>query len=240
VVQVLILAGGLGTRLLPRTATVPKALVPVAGRPFAEHQVALLAANGIEDIVFAIAHQGDMIRAALGDGGRWGVRIRYSDEGAHLRGTGGAVRLFAAAGLADEVFAVLYGDSYLPIDHAAVWQAYDRSGLPALMTVLENRDRWDTSNAAPGPDGRLRYRKGAGEWGGMTHIDYGMSVLARGLVLERVPADGTSDLADLFTELGERGELAGFEVGERFYEIGSDRGLADLEDLLAGPAEMTT
>jgi NDP-sugar pyrophosphorylase family protein len=236
VVQVLILAGGLGTRLWPRTATVPKALVPVAGRPFAEHQVELLAANGIEDIVFAIAHRGDMIRQVLGGGRQWGVRIRYSDEGAELRGTGGAVRLFAASGLADEVFAVLYGDSYLPIDYAAVWQAYDRTGLPALMTVLENRDRWDTSNAAFGLDGRLRYRKGAGERGGMAYIDYGLSVLARGLVLERVSPDGASDLADLYAELGGRGELAGYEVRERFYEIGSDHGLADLEEQLAGPA----
>jgi NDP-sugar pyrophosphorylase family protein len=239
-VQVLILAGGLGTRLWPRTATVPKALVPVAGRPFAEHQVALLAANGVEDIVFAIAHRGDMIRAALGDGGRWGVRIRYSDEGAHLRGTGGAVRLFAASGLADETFAVLYGDTYLPIDYAAVWQAYHRSPLPALMTVFENRDRWDTSNAAFDPDGRLRYRKGAGGRAGMTYIDYGLSVLDGALVHQRVPPDRASDLADLFADLGARGELAGYEVGQRFYEIGSDPGLAALEVLLAGPAEVTT
>jgi NDP-sugar pyrophosphorylase family protein len=233
-VQVVILAGGLGTRLWPRTAMVPKPLLPVAGRPFAEHQVQLLAANGIDDIVFAIAYRGDLIREALGDGGRWGVRIRYSDEGADLRGTGGAVRLFTASGLADDVFAVLYGDSYLPIDYAAVWKAYDRCGLPALMTVLENCDRWDTSNAAFGPDGRLRYRKGAGARSGMTYVDYGLSVLSRGVVVERIPEEGASDVADLFAELGERGELAGYEVGDRFYEIGSDQGVADLEALLAG------
>ncbi|MGH9248339.1 MAG: sugar phosphate nucleotidyltransferase [Acidimicrobiales bacterium] len=232
-VQILILAGGLGTRLWPRTASVPKALVPVAGRPFAEHQLELLAANGIEDIVFAVAYRGDMIRRALGDGRRWGVRIRYSDEGTDLRGTGGAVRLFATSALADEIFAVIYGDSYLLIDYADVWEAFDRCGLPALMTVLENRDRWDTSNAAFVPDGRLRYRKGAGDRRGMTYIDYGLSVLTRDLVLERVAPDGAHDLADLFAELGERGELAGHEVAERFYEIGSDDGLADLEALLA-------
>jgi NDP-sugar pyrophosphorylase family protein len=235
-VQVLVLAGGLGTRLWPRTATVPKALVPVAGRPFAEHQVELLAGRGVDDIVFAVAYRGGMIRRALGDGRRWGVRIRYSDEGTVLRGTGGAVRLFAASALADEAFAVLYGDSYLPIDYADVWRTYDLCGLPVLMTVLENRDRWDTSNAVFGPDGRLRYRKGAGGSGGMTHIDYGLSVVARDLVLKRVAPDSPSDLADLFAELGERGELAGHEVTERFYEIGSSDGLADLEALLAGHA----
>jgi NDP-sugar pyrophosphorylase family protein len=232
-VQVLILAGGLGTRMWPRTATVPKSLLSVAGRPFAEHQVELLAASGVDDIVFAVAYRGDMIRQALGDGRRWGVRVRYRDDGPDLRGTGGAVRLFAASGLADEAFAVLYGDSYLPIDYAAVWDAYDDRSFPALMTVLQNHDRWDTSNAAFSPDGRLRYRKGAGERGGMTYIDYGLSVVACDVVLERVPPDSPFDLANLFTELSDRGELAGYEVQERFYEIGSDRGLADLEELLA-------
>jgi NDP-sugar pyrophosphorylase family protein len=235
-VQVLVLAGGLGTRLWPRTATVPKALVPVAGRPFAEHQIELLAAGGVEDIVFAIAHRGVMIRRALGDGRRWGVRVRYSDEGRDLRGTGGAVRLFAASGLADEIFALLYGDSYLPIDYPAVWQAYAECGAPALMTVHHNNDRWGTSNAGLAHDGRLRYRKGGGERGGMTYIDYGLSILPRDLVLGRVPPDGPSDLADLFADLGERGDLAGYEVRERFYEIGSDQGLADLEALLAASA----
>lgn len=234
--QVLILAGGLGTRLWPRTATVPKALLPVAGRPFAEHQLELLAANGVDDIVFAIGHLGDKIRRALGDGRRWGVRVGYSDEGAERRGTGGAVRLFAASGLADDEFAVLYGDSYLPIDYRAVWEAYARGGRPVLMTVLENRDRWDVSNAALAPTGELQYRKGAGVRAGMTYIDYGLSVVARGVVLERVPPDGASDLADFFAELGEHGELGGFEVRDRFYEIGSDDGLDALEALLASGA----
>jgi NDP-sugar pyrophosphorylase family protein len=232
-VQVLILAGGLGSRMWPRTANIPKALLPVAGRPFAERQLDLLAANGVDDIVFAIAHLGDMIRRALGDGQRWGVRIRFCDEGAHPRGTGGAVRLFAESGLADDEFAVLYGDSYLPIHYPAVWEAYAGCGLPALMTVHENRDRWDVSNAAFGPGGRLRYRKGAGEVGGMTYIDYGLSVVSRGLVLDRVPPDVASDLADFFTELGNRGELGGYVVRDRFYEIGSEDGIEDLESLLA-------
>jgi NDP-sugar pyrophosphorylase family protein len=217
----------------PRTTTVPKALLPVAGRPFAERQVELLAAHGVDDIVFAIGHLGDKIRNTVGDGRRWGVRIRYSDEGADRRGTGGAVRLFAASGLADGAFAVLYGDSYLPTDYSAVWEAYASSGLPALMTVVENNDRWDTSNATFGPGGRVRYRKGAGARAGMTYIDYGLSVVSRGVVLERVPPDGASDLADFFAELGERGELGGYEVRDRFYEIGSDNGLDDLEALLA-------
>jgi len=231
-VQVVVLAGGLGTRMRPLTTTMPKALIPVAGRPFAEHQVALLAANGVDDVVFSIAYLGGMIRDALGDGSRFGVRIRYVDEGDERRGTGGAVRLVAASGLADEVFAVLYGDSYLPIRYQEVWAAYPTCGAPALMTVLDNGDRWDTSNAAFGADGMLSYQKGAGANRGMHYIDYGLSVLPRQLVMDRLPGGEVSDLADFFTGLGDRGELAGFEVHDRFYEVGSAAGIADLEELL--------
>jgi NDP-sugar pyrophosphorylase family protein len=236
-VQVLVLAGGLGTRMLPRTDTMPKALLPVAGRPFAERQVELLAAHGVEDVVFSIAYLGDMIRDTLGDGGHLGVRIRYVDEGEPRRGTGGAVRLFVDSGLAADHFAVLYGDSYLPIDYAAVWDAYAACGQPALMTVFRNHGRWDASNAEIGDDGRVRYRKGAGPDSGFTCIDYGLSVVSAEVVLEHVPDNTVADLAGLFTDLGERGMLAGFEVHERFYEVGSEGGIADLEDMLARPRE---
>lgn len=233
--QVLVLAGGLGTRMLPHTAERPKALLPVAGRPFAEHQVELLARNGVHDIVFSIAYKGRMIREALGDGARWNVDIRYVDEGDERRGTGGAVRLFADSGLADDAFAVLYGDSYLPVPYEPVWQAYADSGAPALMTVLENADRWDSSNARLEPEGRVRYRKGEHALGPMTHIDYGLSVLATPTVLDRIPADTVTDLALTFGALGDEGLLAGYEVHERFYEIGSPSGIDDLERLLARP-----
>jgi MurNAc alpha-1-phosphate uridylyltransferase len=231
--QVLILAGGLGTRMLPLTADRPKALLPVAGRPFAEHQIELLAAHGVDDIVFSIAYRGDMIRDALGDGRRWDVRLRYVDEGDDRRGTGGAVRLFADSGIAAEEVAVLYGDTYLPIAYRPVWTAFADQGLPALMTVLENRDRWDLSNARLTADGRVVYRKGSGQQYGMTHIDYGLSVLATATVLDRIPGDTVVDLADVFAEMSDRGELAGYEVRERFYEIGSADGMDDLERLLS-------
>jgi NDP-sugar pyrophosphorylase family protein len=231
-VQVLVLAGGLGTRMLPQTAELPKALLPVAGRPFAQDQVELLAANGVPDIVFSIAYKGGMIRDALGDSARWDVLIRYVDEGDDRRGT--AVRLFVDSGLAaGDAFAVLYGDSYLPVPYEPVWRAYAESGAPALMTVLGNADRWDASNARLEAGGRIRYRKGAHALGRMTHIDYGLSVLATPTVVHRIPGDTVVDLAEMLTALGDEGLLAGYEVHERFYEIGSPSGIQDLERLLA-------
>jgi MurNAc alpha-1-phosphate uridylyltransferase len=90
--QCLVLAGGLGTRMLPRTESVPKALLPVAGVPFVDHQLRWLAGHGVDEAVLAIGHLGSMLRDHVGDGSRLGLSVRYVDEGDDLRGTAGAVR----------------------------------------------------------------------------------------------------------------------------------------------------
>ena len=181
--------------------------------------------------MYCIGYRGDLIREAIGDGGRFGLEVAYVDEGAELRGTGGALRLALDEGVLDETFAVLYGDSYLPIALPPVWQAFSETDLPALMTVLHNENRWDRSNVRF-EDGRVTlYEKGGS---GAEYIDYGLSVLERRIVAERIPADAVADLADLYRELSIESSLAGFEVSERFYEVGSPAGLADLERHLAG------
>jgi len=223
-----ILAGGLAQRLGASAGNLPKALIPVRGRPFADHQLAWLADEGVEEIVYCIGHRGDQIREHVADGSRWGLSVRYVDEGENLRGTGGALRLAYEKGVLTECFAVLYGDSYLQLDLPRVFEAFRTSGRPALMTVLRNEGRWDKSNADF--DGNLvtRYSKLQSdfEW-----IDYGLLVLERDVVAE-IPAGQPSDLADLLSRLSEEGRLAGFEAKERFYEIGSPSGLAELEAFL--------
>jgi NDP-sugar pyrophosphorylase family protein len=229
-----ILAGGLGTRLRPVAANVPKALVPVLGEPFAQHQLSLLARQGIKRVVYCIGHLGGLVREYVGDGARWGLSVRYVDEGDELRGTAGALRLACDEGALEGSFAVLYGDSYLPIELAPVWKAFRDSSRPVLMTVLRNRDRWDRSNVVLEHGLVKRYEKAAGrrdrrmEW-----IDYGLSVLDRDVVAERIPADLPSDLSDLYGKLSREGAVAGLEVTERFYEVGSLQGLAELERHLA-------
>ena len=229
---VVVLAGGLGTRMAHIAPDLPKALVPVLGEPFAFHQLRLLAAQGVRDVLYVVGHRGARIREAVGDGRTFDLAVAYVDERESLHGTAGALRLALDRGVLPETFGVLYGDSYLPIDYQAVWDAYATADRPALMTVIRNHDRWDTSNAELA-EGRVRYRKGAGPETGMTYIDYGLSVVSARVVSERIPRDAVSDLAELFTDLGERGMLAGFEVYERFYEVGSESGIADLEDMLA-------
>ena len=113
---VVVLAGGLGTRMRDAAPGLPKALVPVLGEPFAFHQLRLLASQGVREVVYVIGHLGSQIRAAVGDGDAFGLGVSYVDEGESLRGTGGALRFAHDRGTLPDVFGVLYGDSYLPID----------------------------------------------------------------------------------------------------------------------------
>jgi|WetSurMetagenome_2_1015567.scaffolds.fasta_scaffold111953_2 N-acetyl-alpha-D-muramate 1-phosphate uridylyltransferase len=219
---VAVLAGGLATRLRPVTSTVPKSLVDVAGRPFAEHQVELLARNGLTDIVFLVGHLGEMVRDTLGDGSRFGVSLRYVFDGPRLLGTGGALRR-ASSALGNRFF-VLYGDSYLECDYGAIEGRFLESGQPALMTVCLNENRWDRSNVEF-RDGRIvRYDKRA-QTEEMRHIDYGLGVLSQ----EAFAGCGEEafDLAALYQQLLAAGRLAAFDVPGRFYEIGSPDGLEE-------------
>ena len=236
--QCVILAGGLGTRMRPRTETVPKSLLEVAGRPFIDHQLAWLAAHGVTDAVLSIGYLGEMIEAHVGDGSRFGLKVRYVSEGVTLRGTAGAVRLAADEGALADEFLLTYGDSYLPIDFGAVGAAFRASGAPALMTVFENAGRWDTSNVIFDETGgrivlydKARALRPAEEF---RYIDYGLSALRRSVIEREVPRGERYDLADVFRGLSQRGELAGYLVRERFYEVGSPQGLADLDALLGG------
>jgi NDP-sugar pyrophosphorylase family protein len=225
--QCVILAGGLGTRMRPLTDACPKTLLEVSGRPFAYHQLHWLAARGVDDVIYCIGHQGDMIRRYWQSEPKPVRSIRYVDEGEKLRGTGGALRLASEQAVLDESFLVIYGDSFLPVDFAPVWRAFDASGMPALMTVLRNQGRWDRSNVIY-DNGRVTLYDKRGD-PRMQYIDYGLSAFRREL-FDHAPE--VSDLALLLHQLSLQGKLAGFEVAERFYEIGSPQGLSDLEHYL--------
>lgn len=217
------------------TATMPKALIPVLGRPFADWQLELLAEQGVERVIYSIGYRGDMLRAHVDDGSRFGLKVSWVDEGSPLLGTGGALRRAFDERALDEVFFVLNGDSYLPIAIAEVEQAWRQSAQPALMTVLRNEGRWDSSNTIYS-DGRVvLYDKSqrAERQSEMHWIDYGLSVLTRDLIASRVKPGSVADMADIMRDLSRHGLLAGFEVHQRFYEAGSPAGLRNLEDYLS-------
>lgn len=225
---VAILAGGLATRLRPITETIPKTLVTVAGEPFLAHQLRLLHSHGIREAVLCVGHLGEMIEQQFGDGGAYGVHLRYSFDGPKLLGTGGAIK--RALPLLGDRFLVLYGDSYLPMDYATAVAAFERSGEPGLMTVFHNQGRWDTSNVVFA-DGTIRTYDKKERQPAMQHIDYGLGIL-RTHALAGYPDDQPFDLADVYRDLSRAGHLAGYEVRHRFYEIGSHEGLAELDALL--------
>ena len=226
---VAILAGGLATRLRPATETIPKALIEINGEPFLAHQLRLLAAGGIRRVTMCIGYRGEMIQAWAGDGRRFGLEVTYAADGPQLRGTAGAIA--QARPLLGEKFLVLYGDSYLPCDYRAVAQAFEESGKLALMTVFDNRDRWDASNVAFARGRILAYSKKQ-RTPEMHYIDYGLGAF-HAAAFDEIPPTGAHDLADLYQALLARDELAGFEVAERFYEIGSFDGIQELSEYLA-------
>jgi N-acetyl-alpha-D-muramate 1-phosphate uridylyltransferase len=224
-----ILAGGVASRMRPRTDRIPKALLEVAGRPFIAHQLALLRAQQVTDVVLCVGHFASQIEDYVGDGRAWDVRVRYSEDGPMLLGTGGALR--RALPLLGERFFVMYGDSYLPCDFAAVARAFTASGQAALMTVYRNDNRLGASNVLF-EDGRIvRYDKMLAT-PEMRYIDYGLGIVTAG-PLASYPSETRFDLARVYQDLVAAGQLAGLEMADRFFEIGSPDGLRDTEALLA-------
>ena len=223
---VAILAGGLATRLRPITEKIPKLLVEVAGEPFFSHQLRMLRRHGLTRVVACIGYRGEMIVERYGDGRDWGLRIEYSFDGPTLLGTGGA--LMRAKELLGESFLVLYGDSYLRVDYPAVARAFLDSGKSGLMTVFENRDQFDASNVMFA-NGEIRRYDKKNRGPEMKHIDYGLGALHR-RALDGWPTDQPVDLADIYGRLVVQRDLAGYEVFERFYEIGSPSGLRELDE----------
>lgn len=228
--QAVVLCGGRGTRLLPISAAVPKALAPVAGEPFIAHQLRLLRERGIGEVVLCVGHLGEQIESFAGDGSSFGLRVRYSRDGDVPLGTGGAVR--NALPLLGEAFFVTYGDTYLDCDYEAVAEAFAARGVAGMLTVARSPHARYRANVLV-RDGRVvRYHK--------TRPDPAMDVMYWGLGMFRRDAFArfaeiaAFDLGDVFIDLMSRTQLAAFAVGRRHYEIGCAAGLAETEALIAG------
>ncbi len=226
---VAILAGGRATRLRPITETVPKSLLELNGEPFAIHQLRLLQAAGIERVVLCVGHLGALVQRAIGNGSTLGLQVDYSFDGPALLGTAGAIKN-ALPRLGDSFF-VMYGDSYLPCDYAAIAGNFEAAGVLGMMTVFRNQGKWDTSNVEFEAGTILAYSK-TNRDPRMHYIDYGLGVF-RAKAFESLPTGQPWDLAEIYTELLQRKQLAAFEVHERFYEIGSPAGLRETAEYLA-------
>lgn len=221
---VAILAGGLATRMRPLTETTPKSLLDVNGCPFIEHQIKALKRQGISSVVVCVGHLGHKIVEHLGDGSVYGLTISYSFDGDRLLGTAGALK--KALPLLGEHFFILYGDSYLYCDYAAIQASFLAMNKMALMTVFENKGLWDKSNIMLHEGQIITYDKHSMN-DDMKHIDYGLGIM-HASALEQFSSAEPRDLAEVYQALLKQNNLGAFEVYERFYEIGSFSGLEAL------------
>lgn len=227
---VAILAGGLATRLRPITSTIPKSMVMVAGRPFIAWQLDYLCQQGITHVTMCVGYLGEQIEAFIGDGTAFGLHVDYSYDGLELLGTGGALK--QALPLLGNVFFVFYGDSYLPINFRDVALDFQRQAKPALMTVIKNNNQWDKSNVLFDNGLLIEYNKHHPK-PDMAYIDYGLGLVSSALLIDHA-GNKPFDLADVYCQLSIQGKLAGYEVFERFYEVGSHTGLKEAAGYLAG------
>ena len=230
--QCVILAGGLGTRIRSVSGEIPKSMVEVCGLPFLAYQLDLLKKNGVGEVVLCVGYLSGQIEDYFQDGKEFGINIIYSREEGGLLGTGGALKN-ARQFLKDE-FLLIYGDSYLDIDYRPVFDCFVRTDSPVLMTVFKNDNRWVKSNVVFS-EGRVTLFDKQDQVQGMNYIDYGLSVLSRD-VLEEIPDGEPYNLDNLYHRLAGEGRLAGYEVFQRFYEIGSPKGLEELQNKLAPKA----
>lgn len=226
--QMVILAGGLATRMRPLTETIPKSMLPINGKPFLTYQLDFVKNNDIKDVVLCVGHLSDSIIDFFRDGKRFGVNIKYSVEKDRLLGTAGALK--DAENLLSDEFFVMYGDSYLFIDLNEVFKFFKTSYKLALMTIYENHDNFDKSNVSIEGNLIKEYCKNRTSKD-MIYIDYGISLFNK-KALELVPHNEPCSLEELFTQLITMRELLAFETTQRFYEIGSMKGLEEFRQFI--------
>ena len=226
--QCVIIAGGLATRLRPITEKIPKSMVSIYGKPFLEYQLSLLRSNGLRDFILCVGFLAEQIEDYFEDGFKFGVNISYSYEKGELLGTGGAIR--NSLHLLEDSFFTLYGDSYLDIDYKEIHRYFYSNKLLALMTVYKNDNKWDESNVIFNDGIVTQYDKKVKTYE-MKYIDYGLSILTK-KVVERIPKNTPLDLEDLYKKLSKERLLHGFEVFNRFYEIGSNKGIKEFTEYI--------
>jgi NDP-sugar pyrophosphorylase family protein len=224
----ILLSGGLATRMRPITEKIPKAMIDFNGEPFIHHQLRLLGSKGITHVILCLGFLGEIIEQYVGDGSKYHIKIEYFYDGNRLLGTGGAIKKIDS-GLPNDFF-ILYGDSYLDIYYAIIEKAYLSSKRNGLMTVYRNQDRWDNSNVIFRDGILIKYSKKQ-KLNEMNYIDYGLGILNKS-VFAAFPRDIKFDLAEIYEQLSDENQLMGYEVFERFYEIGSMEGLNTLREKL--------
>jgi mannose-1-phosphate guanylyltransferase len=229
--EAVILCGGFATRLRGVVDDRPKALVEVLGRPFVEWLVrSLVSFGGIDHIVLATGHMGDMIERQLGEGSTVGARLSYSRESTPL-GTGGATRLAAALTSAPQIL-VLNGDTYCRFDLSRLVDAQLHNAAAASIWLTEVNDSVRFGTVSMGADGRIRAFREKASLRGPQLVNAGVYLIDRAAILN-VPTDRSVSLErEVFPSLVERG-IYGVVGTTPFVDIGTPESLANADQALA-------
>lgn len=225
--SIIILAGGLATRLRPISFKTPKSLIKVNGTPFIDHQLNLIKDQGIKKVVLSCGHLGEKIEKHVGSGHKYNLQIEYSYDGKTLLGTGGAIK--KALPLLSDNFIVLYGDAYLLGNYIQIASKLTPPNL-GLMTLFRNKDKFDSSNVIFENGKVLKYDKNEKN-PQMEYIDWGISVFNKKAFSNFLDKE-QFDLSQVFQALIKNNFLQGHEVTQRFYQVGSPAGLKELANFL--------
>lgn len=226
--QAVILTGGLGTRLRPATYRIPKGLIEVGGRPFLEHLILYLKKFRIEDILLCTGYLGEMIEEYFGGGGRLGVRVNYSREFKPL-GTGGALKL--ALPLLEDIFFLLNGDTFLPIDYAGMKDGFKRSTALALLSVFPVEGTEITPNLRV-EGGEITGCSMTIQEKALTHADAGVRLFRKEAANYFPPDEAFSLERVLYPRLIEADKILAWLVRRRFYDIGTPERVKEFEEYL--------
>lgn len=226
--QMVILAGGLATRMRPLTLNLPKSLLQIKGRPFLEYQLELLKEYEIKDVLLCLGYKGELIKDHFGDGKKFGVNLSYSFDGENLLGTAGALK--KACKLLNENFFLMYGDSYLPYDYQRIEESFKKADKLSLMVAYRNQNRFDKSNLVI-DEGLVKAYDKTFQGENLEYIDAGLSILKKE-VLNLIPEDEPYDLQELYKTLVSEQEMSAYEARQRFYQIGSFEGFEEFKNLV--------
>jgi NDP-sugar pyrophosphorylase family protein len=215
----MVLAAGLGERMRPLTLLRAKPALPVLNRPLIHWTLERLRHAGVSDVVVNLHHLPRSVRAAVGDGRRFGLRVRYSFE-REILGTGGGPRK-VRRWLGDEPVLLVNGDVLFDFDLRELVARHRRSGARATLALKANPDPRRYARVVTGPGGVIRSLRGLPRPArGSVSLFTGVHVLDPAL-LDRLPAGASDSVADLYAPLLAAGErLRGVRVRGSWYDLG--------------------
>jgi mannose-1-phosphate guanylyltransferase len=236
-VQALILAGGEGTRLRPLTSTMPKPVVPLAGRPFITHMLDWLHRHGVQDVIMSCGFLADGVRDVLGDGAGLGLRLRYLEEPKPL-GTGGALKF--AQDMLEERFFMLNGDVLTDIDLTAQLHQHERTGAQATLALIAVDDPSSYGLVRRNDDLSVRefLEKPSTDQIDTNLVNAGAYILQHSVLDIMAPAGTKISIErEVFPRLVGHG-LYGYEASGYWLDIGTpDRYMQGTYDILEGIVE---